>query len=99
MTTYIAGDNVPGYLPDNVDLIGLFSFEDAQRQLINEMSAYADVLDESGTPGCRGMANDVAAAAEDVNLWAETNADLVRHGRIGLTAGGREWWIAREVES
>ena len=76
---------------------------DAKRTLVNNMLADADRWDEwAGSLVSNALATEVAnrmsLAAEDVNLWSETDRDLVRHGRISLTVVGREWWIARAVE-
>ena len=57
---YIAGWNMPGYLPES-EPTEFETFDDAKRSIISDMLFYADSLDEEG-------ATEQTHMAEDVNL-------------------------------
>lgn len=65
------------------------TFDEAKRALIQDMMFHADYEPDN-------TANELALVAEDINLWDENDRDMRDHGRQSITAGGFEWWIARE---
>lgn len=94
-TKFVAGHNVPGYLPD-CEPMECETFDEAKRALIEEMLHEADIAGQCETPEGDNRADELAGAAEDVNLWSERDRDMRDHGRESITVGGYEWFIARE---
>lgn len=91
---YVAGCNVLGNLwhfePTEHE-----TFDEAKRALIREMLLEADIAWKCETPEGNDTADELAGAAEDVNLWIERDRDMPSWRR-STTAGGYEWFIARE---
>jgi hypothetical protein len=91
MTIFAYGSNFPGCLPENHPEDET-TFDEAKRALIAEMLFDAD--EETTTSD---DAEELTAAAEDVNLWG--HADLAvspSHKRFGewtVTAAGRVYFI------
>ncbi len=77
---YIAGWNMPGYLPDN-EPAHFDTFEEAKQYIIDELMAYADEedADEPTTLG-----NEIDNVAQDVNLESRP---------FTVYAGKFAWWV------
>jgi hypothetical protein len=61
---YVAGWNMPGYLPETEPEF-FADFDDAKRYLLNAMGDHAD---EYGTAGDEDTAEDIETARQDCNL-------------------------------
>src|SRR5690606_17527438 len=88
---WLVGHNMPGYLPDSTPTEHE-TFDEAKRALIEDMLFHADYAPDD-------TADELANAAQDVNLWSERDSDMRDYGRQSISAGGFEWWIAREGEA
>lgn len=91
--SYTAGRNDPGNLwhfePSEHE-----TFDEAKRALIREMLLEAVIA--GLRPEGDDRADELAGAAEDVNLWIERDRDMPTW-RKSITAGGYEWFIARDA--
>lgn len=84
-----SGRNAPGFLPDGFPHISL-SFTDAHRSLLHDLK-FAEEYAVT-----EGEAENLSAAAEDVNLWAES--DLRLDWEVAVADGtehglGQVFWI------
>lgn len=82
---YSYGHNLPGYLPES-DVWIVATFDEAKRGLIADIR-YAE--DSAAMGDDEDAAEDLCAAAEDVNLWSSPDY---------LIAAGLAWWIAETDE-
>jgi hypothetical protein len=77
-TTYIIGNNMPGYLPEAEPFTVVGTFEDAKRALIDELLFLADNADDEDE------AQELDEAAQDVNLWSRPD---------NISVGNHVYWI------
>jgi hypothetical protein len=81
-TNYSVGYNMPGYLPESEPTV-CSNIDEAKRLLIGHLLRWADDVDDEVE------AEDMTAAAEDVNLWS---------GSDTVYAAGLAWWIQETDE-
>lgn len=79
---YVAGWNMPGYMPDSEPAFFL-EFDDAKRHILQEMTSHEDEYAEQGD---ESKAEDVSAAKEDVNLESK---------EFSVTVAGYAYWVSR----
>lgn len=82
---YAVGHNIAGYMPE-CDIYVTDTFDQAKRYLISEMLEAADYAETEQ------IAEELAAAAEDVNLWNGPDVcyvDMIDSEHCLPTA----WWI------
>lgn len=91
--TYTAGYNVPGH-PWHFEPTEHGTFDEAKRALIKEMLTEADDAAKSGAPRIESYCEALVNAAEDVNLWSESDCNMRKYGYQSITASGHVWWIA-----
>lgn len=85
---YIVGHNVPGYMPET-ESYPCETLEEARSVLIADLLNAADGY---GMGDQEDIAEEYAAAAEDVNLWSSADSVLLPcvGGEYDL---GTVWWI------
>ncbi len=81
---YVAGWNMPGYLPES-EPETFSEFDDAKAYIIDTLKSFED---DEGAAGDEDKAIDFCHAAEDANLWQESDT----RGRI-VAAGNLVFWI------
>ena len=81
-TVYVVGDNLPGYLPER-DVQVCRTWADAKQALIDNLLNDQDYCDED-------EAEEMAAAAEDVNLWNGPDTILVARMAYWVTERAEE---------
>lgn len=83
---YACGNNLPGCLPD-MPVPVFATFDEAKRCLIADLKRAedSDIFTED-------EAEELAAAAEDVNLWSELE------GPQAITVCEQVWWIDTTTE-
>ena len=90
MTNYAVGHNMAGYLPES-DVWITDDFTAGKQSLIDDLLRAADV---AGDAGDDDDADELAALAEDVNLW--NGPDVVYST---FRSGHMAWWITATDEA
>lgn len=80
---FVAGSNVAGYLPES-EPAEFDNFEDAQSHIIALMKADEDAAETES------KAEDLSAAAEDVNLESD---------EFSITVAGVEYWVKQDGQT
>lgn len=83
-TYFVAGSNLAGFMPDT-EPAWFTSAADARAYIIGELLWHADHEDSDD------LADELAALAEDVNLWSTEDS--------ATDSAGRAWWVQCATET
>ena len=88
---WVYGHNLPGHLPDTDEPMDpLASFDEAKRALIG---CIMDAAEDASISAEHTLADALDELAQDVNLWAKSDASWSEHG-----PDGRIYWIRSVVD-